>query len=78
MSTTPDGDRSTPPTHTGQTSPPDSPKKDRTHLLYIAVVAAVGLGILVGLVDKELGIALKPLGTGFVNLIKMMIGPIIF
>ncbi|MBA3249339.1 MAG: cation:dicarboxylase symporter family transporter [Geodermatophilaceae bacterium] len=78
MSTTPDGDRSTPPTHTGQTSPPDSPKKDRTHLLYIAVVAAVGLGILVGLVDKELGIALKPLGTGFVNLIKMMISPVIF
>jgi len=39
---------------------------------------AVALGILVGLLDKELGIALKPLGTGFVALIKMMISPVIF
>ncbi|MBA2552687.1 MAG: cation:dicarboxylase symporter family transporter, partial [Geodermatophilaceae bacterium] len=53
-------------------------KKDRTHWLYMAVIAAVGLGILVGLVDKDLGVSLKPLGTGFVALIKMMISPIIF
>ena len=38
----------------------------------------MALGILVGLLDKELGIALKPLGTGFVALIKMMISPVIF
>ena len=53
-------------------------KKDRTHFLYIAVIAAVALGILVGLVAPDLGVSLKPLGTGFVNLIKMMIGPVIF
>ncbi len=53
-------------------------KKDRTHWLYMAVIVAVGLGILVGLVDKDLGVSLKPLGTGFVALIKMMISPIIF
>lgn len=53
-------------------------RKDRSHWLYIAVVVAVALGILVGLLDKELGIALKPLGTGFVALIKMMISPVIF
>ena len=55
-----------------------SVKRDRTHWLYIAVIAAVGLGITVGLVSPETGVALKPLGTGFVDLIKMMISPVIF
>ncbi|MFI7678893.1 cation:dicarboxylate symporter family transporter [Actinophytocola sp. NPDC049390] len=53
-------------------------RRDRTHLLYIAVVVAVAAGILIGLVWPEVGKELKPLGTGFVNLIKMMISPIIF
>ncbi|MEU9685505.1 cation:dicarboxylate symporter family transporter [Amycolatopsis japonica] len=53
-------------------------KRDRTHYLYIAVIAAVGLGIAVGILFPEVGKELKPLGTGFVNLIKMMISPIIF
>ena len=55
-----------------------SPRRDRTHFLYIAVVVAVAIGIFVGLVWPEFGKELKPLGTGFVNLIKMMISPIIF
>lgn len=53
-------------------------KRDRTHYLYLAVIAAVALGIVVGLVWPDAGVELKPLGTGFVNLIKMMISPIIF
>jgi aerobic C4-dicarboxylate transport protein len=53
-------------------------KRDRTHFLYIAVIVAVVLGVLVGIVAPDVGVALKPLGTGFVNLIKMMISPIIF
>ncbi|MFJ4102189.1 cation:dicarboxylate symporter family transporter [Amycolatopsis japonica] len=53
-------------------------KRDRTHYLYIAVIVAVGLGIAVGILFPALGKELKPLGTGFVNLIKMMISPIIF
>ncbi|MGW3117525.1 cation:dicarboxylate symporter family transporter [Streptomyces sp. NPDC001107] len=53
-------------------------KRDRTHYLYIAVIAAVALGIAVGLIWPSVGVELKPLGTGFVNLIKMMISPIIF
>jgi aerobic C4-dicarboxylate transport protein len=53
-------------------------RRDRTHYLYIAVIVAVLLGILVGLVFPETGKDLKPIGTGFVNLIKMMISPIIF
>jgi aerobic C4-dicarboxylate transport protein len=53
-------------------------KRDRTHYLYLAVIAAVLLGILVGFLAPKLGVALKPLGTGFVALIKMMISPVIF
>ena len=52
--------------------------RDRTHYLYIAVIIAVLLGVLVGFVFPKFGIALKPLGTGFVSLIKMMISPVIF
>ncbi|MFC9062076.1 cation:dicarboxylate symporter family transporter, partial [Streptomyces sp. NPDC057074] len=53
-------------------------KRDRTHYLYIAVIIAVALGIAVGLIAPDFATELKPLGTGFVNLIKMMISPIIF
>lgn len=53
-------------------------KRDRTHYLYIAVIVAMLLGILVGFLFPEFGKELKPLGTFFVNLIKMMISPIIF
>ncbi|AXG80355.1 cation:dicarboxylate symporter family transporter [Streptomyces paludis] len=53
-------------------------RRDRTHYLYIAVIAAVVLGILVGFAAPGVAVELKPLGTGFVNLIKMMISPVIF
>ncbi|WP_051699769.1 cation:dicarboxylate symporter family transporter [Streptomyces sp. NRRL F-4474] len=53
-------------------------KRDRTHYLYIAVIAAVLLGIAVGFAAPGVAVELKPLGTGFVNLIKMMISPVIF
>jgi len=53
-------------------------KPDRTHYLYLSVIAAVVLGIVVGLVAPEIGKAVKPLGTAFIALIKMMISPIIF
>jgi aerobic C4-dicarboxylate transport protein len=59
-------------------APTPTRRRDRTHLLYIAVIAAVALGIAVGLIWPDFGKELKPLGTGFVNLIKMMISPIIF
>jgi aerobic C4-dicarboxylate transport protein len=42
------------------------------------VIIAVVLGITVGLVAPGFAVELKPIGTGFVNLIKMMISPIIF
>ncbi|MHA7264495.1 cation:dicarboxylate symporter family transporter [Arthrobacter sp. TMN-37] len=59
---------------------PAAPRKpaDRTHFLYIAVIAAVILGAILGLAAPEFAKSLKPLGTGFIALIKMMIAPIIF
>ncbi|WP_406043634.1 cation:dicarboxylase symporter family transporter [Micromonospora sp. NBC_00898] len=53
-------------------------RRDRTRYLYLAVILAVLAGIVVGLAAPEFGKELKPLGAGFVNLIKMMIGPVIF
>ncbi|MEU5405923.1 cation:dicarboxylate symporter family transporter [Nocardia asteroides] len=55
-----------------------SRKRDHTHWLYIAVIFAVLAGILVGRLAPEFGQSLAPLGTLFVNLIKMMIAPVIF
>jgi len=62
------------------TNAPGAPpgRRDRSHYLYLAVIVAVVAGVLVGLAAPEVGKSLKPLGTGFVNLIKMMISPIIF
>jgi aerobic C4-dicarboxylate transport protein len=51
---------------------------DKHTWLYIAVIVAVVAGATIGLVWPELGIALEPVGKGFVALIKMMIAPIIF
>lgn len=51
---------------------------DKHTWLYISVILAVVLGAAVGLIWPEVGVALKPLGTAFVSLIKMMIAPIIF
>ncbi len=53
-------------------------RRDRTHYLYIAVLIAVLAGIAVGLTAPGFATELKPLGTGFVALIKMMISPVIF
>lgn len=53
-------------------------KRDTTHLLYIAVIVAVVAGALVGLLAPDFAKGLKPLGDGFVALIKMMIAPVIF
>ncbi|MFD0363802.1 cation:dicarboxylate symporter family transporter [Nocardia sp. GCM10030253] len=53
-------------------------RRDRTHWLYLAVIVAVGAGILVGWLAPGVGQSMAPLGTMFVNLIKMMIAPVIF
>jgi aerobic C4-dicarboxylate transport protein len=47
-------------------------------VLYIQVLIAIAIGILVGHFWPDLGKDMKPLGDGFISLIKMMIGPVIF
>jgi len=51
---------------------------DKHTWLYVAVIIAVVLGAVVGLVWPEFAKGLEPVGKAFVNLIKMMIAPIIF
>ncbi|MDB5966539.1 MAG: dicarboxylate/amino acid:cation symporter [Polaromonas sp.] len=46
--------------------------------LYVQVVCAVIAGVLLGHFYPALGAEMKPLGDGFIKLIKMMIAPIIF
>nr|WP_308119307.1 cation:dicarboxylase symporter family transporter [Streptomyces sp. JJ38] len=53
-------------------------RRDRTHYLYLAVIAAVLAGVLVGFAAPGVAVELKPLGEGFIALIKMMIAPVIF
>ncbi|HTC98574.1 MAG TPA: dicarboxylate/amino acid:cation symporter [Bradyrhizobium sp.] len=47
-------------------------------ILYIQVLIAIFAGVLVGYFKPDLGKELKPLGDGFIALIKMMIAPVIF
>ncbi len=46
--------------------------------LYFQVICAILLGVLLGHFYPQTGAAMKPLGDGFIKLIKMLIGPIIF
>ncbi len=53
-------------------------KRRRGPSLYVQVLIAIALGVLLGWLRPQWGIAMKPLGDGFVKLIKMLIGPIVF
>jgi len=53
-------------------------KKPFYKVLYIQVLFAIIVGVLLGMFNPELGTAMKPLGDGFVKLIKMIIAPVIF
>jgi aerobic C4-dicarboxylate transport protein len=46
--------------------------------LYVQVLIGVALGVLVGVLWPSVGVALKPLGDGFVKLVKLVIAPVIF
>src|SRR4051812_39867625 len=47
-------------------------------ILYVQVLIAIAIGVFIGHFFPDTGKALKPLGDGFIALIKMMIAPIIF
>lgn len=46
--------------------------------LYIQVILGMVLGVALAAISPELGAKMKPLGDGFINLVKMVIAPIIF
>src|ERR1700716_993870 len=46
--------------------------------LYFQVLTVILIGVLLGHFNPQLGEAMKPLGDGFIKLIKMLIAPIIF
>ena len=57
------------------------PKADRKPIyttLYFQVVTGIILGVVLGFVWPETGAAMRPLGDGFIKLIRMIIAPIIF
>ena len=55
-----------------------STKKPLYTSLYFQVIVAIVIGVLLGHFLPETGAAMKPLGDGFIKLIKMIIAPIIF
>ena len=53
-------------------------RKPWYRILYLQVLIAVFVGIVIGYCFPQVGKSLKPLGDGFVKLVKMIIAPIIF
>jgi aerobic C4-dicarboxylate transport protein len=54
------------------------PRRPLWKSLYVQVLIAIALGVLVGWLWPTTGAALKPLGDGFIKLVKMIITPVIF
>ncbi|MEY3288409.1 MAG: hypothetical protein RLZZ419_651 [Pseudomonadota bacterium] len=54
------------------------PAKKLYQHLYVQVLTAITFGILLGYFYPETATTMKPLGEGFIKLIKMIIAPIIF
>jgi len=52
--------------------------RNLTKHLYFWVLAGILAGGLLGAIDPATGVKLKPLGDGFIALVKMLIGPVIF
>lgn len=60
-------------------SPPAPPSKPPIYRsLYFQVLTAIAIGITLGVVAPATGATMKPLGDGFIKLIKMIIAPVIF
>jgi len=53
-------------------------KKPFYKSLYFQVLLAITLGVLLGHFYPDISVQMKPLGDGFVKLIKMIIAPVIF
>jgi aerobic C4-dicarboxylate transport protein len=68
-------DRATPPVRYWRSQ---MEKKPLYKSLYVQVLTAIVIGVLLGHFYPALGAEMKPLGDGFIKLIKMIIAPIIF
>jgi aerobic C4-dicarboxylate transport protein len=53
-------------------------KKPFYKILYVQVLFAIACGVLLGMFYPTDAVAMKPLGDGFIKLIKMIIAPVIF
>jgi aerobic C4-dicarboxylate transport protein len=53
-------------------------KKPFYKILYVQVLFAIVAGVLLGIFEPAYATAMKPLGDGFIKLIKMIIAPVIF
>ncbi len=60
--------------------PPGDPRarKPLWQHLYLQVIVAILLGVALGHFEPKAAVALKPLGDGFVKLVRMIIAPVIF
>ena len=61
-----------------EAAPHPAPKAAWYTHLYAQVLVAIALGVLLGWLAPAWGASLKPLGDGFIKLIKMLIAPIVF
>lgn len=52
--------------------------KKFTKHLYFWVLVAIFFGVLLGIFKPDVAVTLKPLGDGFIALVKMLISPVIF
>ena len=46
--------------------------------LYFQVLLGIALGVLLGLLAPQYGVAMRPLGDGFIKLVRMLIAPVVF
>ncbi|CAM5793238.1 dicarboxylate/amino acid:cation symporter [Castellaniella caeni] len=60
------------------TTPQPARKQRFYQILYVQVIFAIAVGILLGHLAPSLGESMKPLGDGFIKLVKMIIAPVIF
>ena len=61
-----------------ETTSASNGRKPLYQSLYVQVITAIIIGVLLGHFWPTAGEAMKPLGDGFIKLIKMIIAPIIF
>ena len=54
------------------------PKRPIYTNLYFQVLVAIAIGVVLGVVSPDRAAAMKPLGDGFIKLVKMLIAPIVF